>query len=67
MLLNELQPFAERRHQRFRLEGPPLDVSADLAIPLSMALHELTANAARYGALSVRKGCVSVDVGNRDL
>jgi two-component sensor histidine kinase len=60
MLLNELQPFAERRHQRFTLEGPALDVSADLAIPLSMALHELTANAARYGALSVRRGCVSV-------
>jgi two-component sensor histidine kinase len=60
MLLNELEPFAERRHQRFTLEGPALDVSADLAIPLSMALHELTANAARYGALSVRRGCVSV-------
>ena len=60
MLMNELQPFAERRQQRFKLEGPSLDVSADLAIPLGMALHELTANAARYGALSVRKGCVSV-------
>jgi two-component sensor histidine kinase len=60
MLLNELEPFAERRHQRFTLEGPALEVSADLAIPLSMALHELTANAARYGALSVRRGCVSV-------
>ncbi len=60
MLLNELQPFAERKQPRFTLEGPALDVSADLAIPLSMALHELTANAARYGALSVRRGCVSV-------
>jgi PAS domain S-box-containing protein len=60
MLMNELQPFGERRHQRFKLDGPAVDVSADLAIPLSMALHELTANAARYGALSVRQGCVSV-------
>jgi two-component sensor histidine kinase len=60
MLLNELQPFAERKHQRFKLDGPDVDLVADLAIPLSMALHELTANAARYGALSVRKGCVAV-------
>lgn len=60
MLLNELQPFSERAHQRFTLEGPDVVLSADLAIPLGMALHELTANAARYGALSVRKGCVSV-------
>ena len=35
--------------------------SLDLAIPLGMALHELTANAARYGALSIRKGCVAVE------
>jgi PAS domain S-box-containing protein len=61
MLLNELQPFHERKHQRFTLCGPDVDLSADLAIPLSMALHELTANAARYGALSVRKGCVAVE------
>ncbi|MFC1455347.1 PAS domain S-box protein [Microvirga arabica] len=60
MLECELQPFWARRHERFRLEGPDVNLSADVAIPLSMALHELTANAARYGALSVRKGCVAV-------
>ena len=36
------------------LGGPDVDLSADLAVPLSMALHELSANAARYGALSAR-------------
>jgi two-component sensor histidine kinase len=61
MLLNELRPFTERKAQRFKLEGPDVDLSADLAVPLSMALHELTANAARYGALSVRQGCVSLE------
>ncbi|MBM6581478.1 PAS domain S-box protein [Microvirga sp. BT689] len=60
MLLCELRPFGEGRRERFRLEGPEVSLAADLAIPLSMALHELTANAARYGALSVRKGCVFV-------
>jgi two-component sensor histidine kinase len=60
MLQCELQPFWGTRHERFRLEGPDVNLSADLAIPLSMAFHELTANAAQYGALSVRKGCVDV-------
>ncbi len=60
MLLCELRPFGEGRRERFRLEGPEVNLAADLAVPLSMAFHELTANAARYGALSVRKGCISV-------
>jgi PAS domain S-box-containing protein len=63
MLLNELRVFGEGEVQRFKLEGPDVDLAADLAVPLSMALHELTANAARYGALSVRQGCVSVEWG----
>jgi two-component sensor histidine kinase len=59
MLLCELEPFHNKRRQRFTLVGPEVNLTADLAIPLSMALHELTANAARHGALSVRKGCVA--------
>jgi two-component sensor histidine kinase len=61
MLLNELRVFGEGEAQRFRLEGPDVDLASDLAVPLSMALHELTTNAARHGALSVRQGCVSVE------
>ncbi|MBF9197972.1 PAS domain S-box protein [Microvirga terrestris] len=61
MLQCELQPFWAKKNERFRLEGPDVNLSADLAIPLSMAIHELTANATRYGALSVRKGCVAVN------
>jgi two-component sensor histidine kinase len=61
MLLNELRLFGEGRSQRFELEGPDVDLAADLAVPLSMALHELTANAAQHGALSVRRGRVLVE------
>jgi two-component sensor histidine kinase len=42
------------------LIGPLVELSADLAVPLGMALHELTSNAIRYGALSVPTGYVRV-------
>jgi two-component sensor histidine kinase len=58
--LTELRPFAETRQPRFMLIGPPVELSADLAVPVGMALHELTTNAVRYGALSVPAGYVRV-------
>jgi two-component sensor histidine kinase len=58
--LTELKPFAESRQPRFMLIGPPVELSADLAVPVGMALHELTTNAVRYGALSVPTGYVRV-------
>jgi two-component sensor histidine kinase len=58
--LHELKPFAESRQPRFMLIGPPVELSADLAVPVGMALHELTTNAVCYGALSVPTGYVRV-------
>jgi two-component sensor histidine kinase len=58
--LTELKPFAENRQPRFMLIGPRVELSADLAVPVGMALHELTTNAIRYGALSVPTGHVRV-------
>jgi two-component sensor histidine kinase len=58
--LNELKPFAESKHPRLMLIGPHVELSADLAVPVGMALHELTTNAVRYGALSVPGGHVEV-------
>lgn len=60
MLTHELQPFIEEGHGRVMLQGPAIDLSADLAIPVGMALHELTSNAIRHGALSVPEGRVEV-------
>jgi two-component sensor histidine kinase len=58
--LNELKPFAESRVPRFMLFGPPVELSADLAVPVGMALHELTTNAVQYGALSASGGYVEI-------
>nr|WP_210340388.1 HWE histidine kinase domain-containing protein [Microvirga splendida] len=58
--LNELKPFADSRLPRFMLLGPSVELSADLAVPVGMALHELTTNAVRYGALSNPTGYVRV-------
>jgi two-component sensor histidine kinase len=60
MLSHELQPFIEEGPGRVALDGPAIDLSADLAVPVGMALHELTSNAVRHGALSVPEGRVKV-------
>jgi PAS domain S-box-containing protein len=45
---------------RITAEGPALKITARAAVGLSMALHELCTNAAKYGALSNETGQVSV-------
>ena len=45
---------------RFTIAGPDLHLSARCALGLSLALHELATNAAKYGALSTDAGFVQV-------
>jgi two-component sensor histidine kinase len=60
LVLNELAPHADEESGRIVLSGPELHLAANLAVPLSMALHELATNAARHGALSQQGGWVEV-------
>lgn len=60
MLENELGPYNDADGTRIRLGGPRLDLVADLAVPTGMAIHELTTNAAKHGALSVPEGRINV-------
>jgi two-component sensor histidine kinase len=39
-----------------RVEGPPLQLAADQAMTLALAINELATNAVKYGALSVETG-----------
>jgi two-component sensor histidine kinase len=48
---------------RVALSGPPVMLKVDAVQPLSLCLHELATNAAKYGALSVPGGRVDVSWG----
>jgi len=60
MLKREIAPFDDPPAQRITLHGPPIELSADLAVPVGMAVHELASNAVKHGALSVQAGHVAV-------
>jgi two-component sensor histidine kinase len=56
----ELRPYQNTGIERIRLDGPDVELPSEVAVPLGMALHELTTNAARFGALSARGGRLDV-------
>lgn len=44
----------------FKVEGPDLPIGSKQALALTMALHELATNAAKYGALSIEAGKIHI-------
>lgn len=58
LLRAELDPYDERG--RLSLEGPDVVLPSELAVPVGMALHELTTNALRHGSLSDPNGRLHV-------
>lgn len=47
-------------HARFEIDGPRQRLSPRVVLAMSLALHELATNAAKYGALSVPSGRVTI-------
>lgn len=45
---------------RYRIEGPTVQLGARAALGVALALHELNTNAIKYGALSTAAGLVSL-------
>jgi two-component system, chemotaxis family, CheB/CheR fusion protein len=60
MAREQLQPYLADEVDRLRISGEPVVLSANIATPFGLVLHELATNAAKYGALSRRKGTVSL-------
>jgi two-component sensor histidine kinase len=56
-----LQPFRLTAPDRIRMDGPDVPLSPRLAVVLSMIVHEIATNAAKYGALSNDTGKVTLD------
>ena len=67
MFRNELAHYDDGAQRRITLDGPPVELSADLAVPIGMAVHELTTNPAKPSALSVPGGQIAVVWKLRDL
>jgi two-component sensor histidine kinase len=56
-----LQPYLLNNPERLRMFGPKVPLSPRLAVVLSMIVHEIATNAAKYGAFSNDTGTVALD------
>jgi PAS domain S-box-containing protein len=59
LLADETAPYRDERGN-VQLAGPAIQLSPKSAVSLGMAFHELTTNAAKYGALSRKEGNLAV-------
>jgi len=55
-----LKPFESSQQQRITVDGPSVGVPAKTSLMLTMCLHELATNAAKYGGLSNSSGQVHI-------
>ena len=58
----QLAPYAIEGG-RIAMDGPNIFLPSDLATPLALVMHELAANALKYGALSSKAGTLKLDWG----
>jgi len=59
LLMEELEPYV-RGNASFEIVGPDITLTSKSALALSLAIHELATNAAKYGALSAASGRVAI-------
>jgi two-component sensor histidine kinase len=60
LALEELLPYRQDNEKRATIDGPHVTVKPEAAQAITVILHELATNAAKYGSLSVSSGRVHV-------
>lgn len=60
LVRSQLSQQTEANEGRFGVAGPRVALSGAAAQTIGLALHELTTNALKYGALSVQEGTVDI-------
>lgn len=60
LVTKALQPYADLADERCQADGPPLEISPEMALGLSLIIHELMTNAIKYGALSNEAGRIDI-------
>ncbi|MGA3000331.1 MAG: HWE histidine kinase domain-containing protein [Acetobacteraceae bacterium] len=60
LVRGQLAPFLDPQDPRLQLHGPDVDLKAEAAEALGLALHELGTNSLKYGALKDPAGTVEI-------
>jgi two-component system CheB/CheR fusion protein len=60
LVRDQLRPYVAENPDRLRLDGPPVALPADIAMPFGLVLHELATNAAKHGALAQADGRIEL-------
>lgn len=55
-----IAPYLSRAREQFVLDGEPITVTPRIALTLALAIHELSTNASKYGALSLPGGHLEI-------
>lgn len=61
LVVEEIAPYGGADPARVRADGPAVSLAPERAQSLALALHELATNSAKYGALSVPEGTLTVN------
>ncbi len=61
LIRETVAPYENRPGEKVVASGPDIRIGSEVAVTLAMALHELTTNAAKYGALSAPNGRIQIE------